>query len=87
MTFKEIIKHALKETGTTQQRLAEDMGYSTGQANISKIFTRKDIYMSTLVKMLDKLGYEVIVRKKTQTKDKEDVMVLTEEQASLPPNK
>lgn len=79
MTFKEIVKAALKETGTTQQRLAEAMGYSNGQANVAKIFSRQDIYMSTLTKMLDKLGYEVVIQKKTQGRRKEGQMVLTAE--------
>jgi len=79
MNFKYIVRSALKETGTTQQRLAEEMGYSTGQANIAKIFTRKDIYLSTFVKMLNKLGYEVVVRKKTSSPETEEPMIVSNE--------
>lgn len=64
MTFQNAIRTALKETNTTQQKLAEEMNYSHGQANIAKILSRKDIYLSTLVRLFDKLGYQIIVQKK-----------------------
>lgn len=63
MKFNEIIRQALADTDTTQKQLAEALGYKSGPSAISVPLSRDDIYASTLVRMLDAMGYEVIVRK------------------------
>lgn len=63
MKFQEIIRSAMKSTGTTQKRLAEKLGYKSGPSAISVPLTRDDIYAGTLVRMLNAMGYEVVVRK------------------------
>lgn len=70
MIFKDIIRAAIKDTGTTQQKLADAMGYSHGQANISKILSRGDIFASTFVRLMDKLGYDVVVQPRDPSKPK-----------------
>lgn len=72
MKFNEIIRQALKDSGTTQKQLAEALDYKSGPSAISVPLSRDDIYVSTLTRMLDALGYEVIVRKK----DSSDEMTL-----------
>lgn len=80
MKYNEIIRTALKETGITQQRLADAMGYSNGQANVAKILARTDIHASTFVRLLDKLGYEVVIQPRTPGRRPEGQMVLTGEE-------
>lgn len=59
MKFNEILRAALKETNTTQTRLGEMAGVR--QSTVGNTLARTDIFMSTFVKWLDKLGYDVII--------------------------
>ena len=67
MNFNEIIRTAMKETNTTQTQLGNLLGVR--QSTIGNSLSRNDIYANTLVHMLDKLGYEVVIQKK-ETADK-----------------
>lgn len=62
MKFNDVLRTALKETNATQSDLAEMAG--TTQSAIGNALARKDIYITTFIRLLDKLGYEVIVRRK-----------------------
>ena len=64
MTGKEIVKEILHLRGWSQSKLAEDIGKSqtniTGYLNRGKNEMRLDVF----VKMVEAMGYEVIVRDK-----------------------
>lgn len=79
MKCNEIIRTVLKTTGTTQTRLADAMGYANGQANVSRLLARNDLYVTTLIRLLDKMGYEIVVQPRTRGRRPEGQMVLTDE--------
>lgn len=79
MNFREIVRAAMKESQTTQKQLSEMAGYKSGPSAISVPLTRNDIYVNTLVRWLDHLGYEVVVQKKTQDRRTDGQMVLTKD--------
>lgn len=69
MHHKDIIKELLKINNKTQMELAEMTGY-TNQANIGMALKR-DIRISSLVHILNALGYTVVIqpKKKKLVKD------------------
>ena len=64
MNEKEVLREALKSCGWTQTTLAEKMGYSS-QSSISGRLTGNSLRVDTFVRMLDVMGYEVVVRSKS----------------------
>lgn len=63
MKAQEIITTAMKAGNVTQKELATALGFESQQA-IGNIVTRnKSIKVDTFVKMLNEMGYKVIVRK------------------------
>ena len=70
MTGKEIVKEILHLRGWSQSKLAEDIGKSqtniTGYLNRGKNEMRLDVF----VKMVEAMGYEVIVRDKQGSSEK-----------------
>lgn len=79
MKYNEIVRKAMRDTDTTQKELAEALGYKSGPSAISVPLSRSDIYASTLINMLDALGYEVVVRPRN---DRSNEMTLTNEPES-----
>lgn len=75
MKYNEIIKAVMEETDTKQRQLAAAMG--VGQPAISNILNRDGINLGTMVELLEIMGYEVVVQKKTQGRRKEGQMVVT----------
>lgn len=64
MKAKEIIKTAMSAHKITQKELAQAVGLKSQQA-IGNIFLRENgMRLDGFLKMLDVMGYEVIVRKK-----------------------
>ena len=61
MTQSEVIMQILRYTQTTQQELADKMGYKT-QGTVSNRLNRGNMKTDTFIKMLNVLGYEVVVR-------------------------
>ena len=64
MNEKEIIKTAMATDGITQKELAEALGWSS-QQSVGNMLTRKNsMRLDNFVKMLNEMGYDVVVRKK-----------------------
>lgn len=61
---KQIIRDAMAADGITQKELADALGL-VGQQSIGNMLTRKNsMRLDNFVKMLDAMGYSVVVRKK-----------------------
>lgn len=64
MTGKDIIKDIMKLRKWSQAKLAQEAGYK-GQSNVTGILNRYDsLNVSNMVKMVEAMGCEVIVRDK-----------------------
>lgn len=74
MDAKKIITTIMKEKGISQLMLARMIGFR-GQSNVSEALKR-DMRISVFAKMLDALGYEVVVRKKSSGRKGDGVYVL-----------
>lgn len=59
MKFNTLLRQALSDTNTTQSALARELG--TRQSTIGNALARPDIYVSTLIRILDTLGYDIQV--------------------------
>lgn len=61
---RDIIKDAMEADGITQKELAEALGFAA-QQSIGNMLTRKNsMRLDNFVKMLDAMGYAVVIRKK-----------------------
>lgn len=61
---KQIIRDAMAADGITQKELADALGL-VGQQSIGNMLNRKNsMRLDNFVKMLDAMGYAVVVRKK-----------------------
>ncbi len=63
MKSNDIVKAVMKETGTTQLMLAQELGF-TSQSTVSGLINRTRMSVDKLVELVNTMGYEVIVRKK-----------------------
>lgn len=64
MKAKDIIKKAMSADKITQKELAQAVGLKSQQAIGNLLARDRDMFLDGFVKMLDVMGYEVIVRKK-----------------------
>ena len=64
MKAKEIIKTAMSADKITQKELAQAMGLKSQQAIGSLLLRENGMRLDGFLKMLDVMGYEVVVRKK-----------------------
>ena len=64
MKAKDIIAEAMKKDKITQRELAEAMGLKSPQAIGNILYRESSVRVSSFVKMLDIMGYEMVVRKK-----------------------
>ena len=60
MIFNDIIRAAMRETGTTQQQLGEKLGLR--QTAISNTIVRPGTSVTKFVTVMDALGYDIIVQ-------------------------
>lgn len=81
MTTAEAVRKAMKDTNTTQSRLAEMMGYNS-QGTIGNALRNDNFSINVLLQWLDKLGFEAVIQPKTSGKRKEGSIVL--EPSGLP---
>ena len=66
MNDKQIVKAALTRTGTTQAALSGKIGHAN-KANIAAMLSRPGtIRMDIFFKILDALGFEIVVRPKNK---------------------
>lgn len=64
MNEKEIIRAAMAAGSITQKELAEELGMA-GQQSIGNMLSRKNsMRLDNFVKMLNAMGYDVVVKKK-----------------------
>lgn len=79
MKIATAIKRALKATNWTQARLADALGI-TSQSVIAQRFRNKDMEVSTVLEMLDAIGYELILQPKPKNgKHADNAIVITKE--------
>ena len=64
MNAKEIIKVAMSADKITQKELAEAVGLKSQQAIGNMLLREYGMRLDSFLKMLDVMGYEVVVRKK-----------------------
>ena len=58
-SMSQIIKNAIKQQQISQQQLAERLGYKTQSAISERL--RGDLRVGTAIKILDYLGYDMII--------------------------
>ena len=68
MTEKEIIVRAMRIRGYTQQMLADAIG-AKSQSNISILLSSKSMKVETFRKLLDALGFDLVVKDRNLRKD------------------
>ena len=61
MNEKQIIREAMKVRGLTQAMLADAAGMK-GQSNVSEVLRGQTTKTQTLVKLLDAMGFDLIVK-------------------------
>ena len=64
MKAKEIIKQAMYNDKITQKELAQAIGLKSQQAVGNLLLREHGLRLDPFLKMLDVMGYEVVVRKK-----------------------
>lgn len=68
MTEKEIIVRAMRIRGYTQQMLADAIG-AKSQTNVSALLHSKSMKVETFKKLLDALGFDLVVKDRNLRKD------------------
>ena len=66
MTEKDIIKMLIRELGWTQLMLAQSLGYNTQSAIGNRLRDSNGMRVDSLVRILDKMGYELVIRSKAK---------------------
>ena len=74
MKALDVVKECMRRRNYTQLKLAKDVGYSSN-TGISEILRRDDIKSRHFIKLLNALGYELVVRDKYS---KEEIVVTGE---------
>ena len=69
MKANKIVGELMVKDKVTQKELAEAMGLKSAQAVGNILYRENSVRVSSFVKMLDIMGYEVIVRKKIGESD------------------
>lgn len=64
MNSTDILLEAMRERGYTQTLLAKEAGYKR-QSNVSEIIRSKSMRIDNFVKLLDVMGFDVIVKDRT----------------------
>ena len=64
MKPQEILKEAMDNERVTQKAMADAMGLKSPQAIGNILYRENSVRVSSFTKMLNLMGYEVIVRKK-----------------------
>lgn len=69
MNASEIVKKAMKADGITQKELAIALDLSSQQSIGNMLARRNGMRIDNFVRMMDKMGYEIVVRKKLGVSD------------------
>lgn len=67
MTAKEVVKSVMKSRHFTYVTIAEKLGYQRG-SNVSNMVNRGNMTIDTLLKILDTMGCELVVKSKLSDK-------------------
>lgn len=67
MNEKQVLREAMKAKGISQSDLAKAAGYKT-QSHIANILARPSMRVDVLIRLLDAMGYEMIIRSKEEIK-------------------
>lgn len=74
MNIVEIIKAAMRERKMPNKVLGEKLGYK-GASTVSQILSRPDLRISTIVKMLNAMDYDIVIRSRLTDKTEYKVEV------------
>ena len=74
MNGRNVIEAIMEKKGATQGELAKLVGFP-GQSTVSEKLKR-DIKVSVFIKMVNALGYEIVVREKTQGRKRNGEILL-----------
>lgn len=66
MNDKQIVKAALARTGTSQAALSSKIGYANKTSLATMLSRQSTLRMDVLHKILDALGFEIIIRPKNR---------------------
>lgn len=75
MQFKDTLEQILKDKKMTQMAFAELVG--TTQPAIGNARKRNDVYLSTMIKWCNALGYEIVVQEVKPGRRREGQIVLS----------
>lgn len=64
MNGKDIVKAAMAADGITQKELSDALNWGSQQAVGNMLARKNSMRLDNFVKMLNEMGYEVVVRKK-----------------------
>ena len=67
MNEKQVLREAMRAKGISQAELAKQAGYKT-QSHIANILARPSMRVDVLVRLLNAMGYELIIRSKEEIK-------------------
>ena len=67
MNEKQVLREAMRAKGFSQSDLAKAAGYKT-QSHIANILARPSMRVDVLTRLLDAMGYELIIRSKDEIK-------------------
>lgn len=74
MNDKQIVKDAIAHAGISQAALSERIGYANKTSLATMLSRPSDLRMNVLLKILDALGFEVVVRAKNKADKTEWVL-------------
>ena len=77
MTVGTLLKQLIKKERTTQTRLAETLGYSA-QSGVASALASPGISVVSTVRLVEELGYDVIIAKKRPGRKMTDAYYLNE---------
>lgn len=75
MNAKEIITATMKQSGLNQTQMASMIGLKN-QSGFSMALGRSDLKVGFFVKVLNAMGYEVVVKKRSRGRKEEGVFVV-----------
>lgn len=64
MKASEIVQKIMEADGVTQKQLAEALGFDAPQYVGNMLYRKNGMRVDNLVKMLDAMGYEIVVHKR-----------------------
>lgn len=79
MRWSRIVREIYEKEGYTQQRLATALGLK-GQNRVAEMLRHKGIGLERFVRIMDVMGYEVVVRKRSAGPKGKGVYVVSEEE-------